>query len=82
MMGAGVWHGYTHSMHKLTSTDVVACARVVDMLVPNTRSFMSQCAQCRARIWVEYTSPIEPMRMCALCSLARAEQIKQSDVPH
>jgi len=52
------------------STDVLPCARVDDMPVPNTHSFMSQCVQCGARIWVACSSPIEPKRMCVLCSTA------------
>jgi hypothetical protein len=65
-------------MPKLQSTDVLSCARVDDMPVPNTHSFMSQCVQCDARIWVPCSSPIEPKRMCVLCCMAHIEQINKS----
>ena len=68
-------------MPKLKSTDVLPCARVDDMPVPTTRSFIVQCVQCGARIWVPYESPIEPMRMCVLCSMAHNVQIKKSGAP-
>ena len=53
---------------QLKATDVLPCARVDDFPVPNTHSFMSQCVQCGARIWVACSSPIELRRMCVLCS--------------
>ena len=56
-------------MPQLKAIDVLPCARVDEMPAPNVRSFMSQCAQCGARIWVPHNSPIEPTRMCVLCSM-------------
>src|ERR1044071_155313 len=56
--------GYTFHMLKLTSNDVLECVRVEDSPVPSTHSFMSDCAQCNAPIWVPCISPIEPKRMC------------------
>ena len=44
---------------QLKATDVLPCARVDDFPVPNSHSFMSQCVQCGARIWVACSSPIE-----------------------
>lgn len=73
--------GYTYYMRKLKLTDVLPCARVDDMPVPTARSFIVQCVQCGARIWVAYESPIEPMRMCVHCSMARTAQIKKSGEP-
>jgi len=70
--------GYTYQMPKLKSTDVLPCARVDDTPVPTTRSFIVQCVQCGARIWVAYESPIEPVRMCVLCSMAHTAQTKKS----
>jgi hypothetical protein len=68
-------------MPTLKSTEVLTCVRVDDMPVPNTHSFMSQCMQCDARIWVACSSPIEPKRMCLLCSGAHTEQIKKFGEP-
>jgi len=73
--------GYTYYMLKLKLTDVLPCARVDDMPEPTARSFIVQCVQCGARIWVAYESPIEPMRMCVHCSMARTAQIKKSGEP-
>ncbi len=53
---------------QLKAIDVLPCARVDEFPVPNTHSFMSQCVQCGARIWVACSSPIEPKRMCVFCS--------------
>jgi hypothetical protein len=64
-------------LSQLNSTDALPCPRVDDMPVPNTYSFMSQCVQCGARIWVACSSPIEPKRICVLCNVAHAEQIKK-----
>jgi hypothetical protein len=62
---------------QLEAIDVLACVRVDELPVPNTHSFMSQCFHCNARIWVACSSPIEPKRMCVLCSTAYTAQIQK-----
>ena len=52
------------------SNDVLPCAQSRRHAGADTHSFMSQCVQCGARIWVACSSPIEPKRMCVLCSPA------------
>ena len=57
------------SQPQLKAIDVLPCARVDELPVPNAPSFIVQCVQCGARIWVAQSSPIEPTRMCVLCSM-------------
>ena len=56
--------------------EVLACPRVDEMPIPPTPSFNCQCEQCGARIWVAYSSPIEPLRLCLSCSAAQADRVK------
>jgi formylmethanofuran dehydrogenase subunit E len=48
--------------------EVLSCPRVDEMPTPATRSFICQCVQCDARIWVAHSSPIEPIRLCRSCA--------------
>jgi hypothetical protein len=48
--------------------DVLVCPYVDEMPNPATRSFICQCVECDARIWVAYSSPIEPIRLCGSCA--------------
>ena len=50
---------------------VLSCPCVNEMPTPATRSFICQCAQCNARIWVAHSSPIEPIRLCRSCAKAK-----------
>jgi hypothetical protein len=50
--------------------EVLVCPYVNEMPAPATRSFICQCAQCDARIWVAHSSPIEPIRLCRSCAQA------------
>jgi formylmethanofuran dehydrogenase subunit E len=52
----------------LASREVFSCPCVDEMPTPATRSFICQCAQCDARIWVAHSSPIEPIRLCRSCA--------------
>jgi hypothetical protein len=58
--------------------EVLACPRVEEVLIPFTPSFNCECEQCGARIWVAYTSPIEPIRMCVACSAAHDDHTQHS----
>jgi hypothetical protein len=49
---------------------VLACPRIDEMPIPSTPSFNCECQQCGTRVWVAYTSPIDPIRMCLVCSNA------------
>lgn len=51
--------------------EVLSCPRVDEMPTPATRSFICQCVQCDARIWVAHSSPIEPIRLCRPCAKAK-----------
>lgn len=51
--------------------EVLSCPRVDEMPIPATRSFICQCFQCDARIWVAHSSPIEPIRLCGSCAKAK-----------
>jgi hypothetical protein len=62
------------SMPEPQTPRVLRCTRVVDMPVPAARSFMSQCAHCRTPVWVSYNSPIEPTRICLVCSEQSADK--------
>ncbi len=65
--------------------DVLSCPRVDEVPTPTTRSFICQCVQCAARIWVAHSSPIEPIRLCSSCAKAQEAEgassrlIKTSD---
>ena len=48
--------------------EVLSCPCVNEMPTPATRSFVCQCVQCHARIWVAHSSPIEPIRLCESCA--------------
>ena len=48
--------------------EVLTCPRVDELSTPATRSFICQCVQCDARIWVAHSSPIEPIRLCRSCA--------------
>jgi len=50
------------------SREVHVCLRVDEAVVPPTPSFNCQCELCGARIWVAHNSPIEPARVCVICS--------------
>jgi len=54
--------------------EVLACPRVDEVPIPPTPSFNCECEQCGARVWVAYSSPIEPIRMCVVCSAAHDDQ--------
>jgi hypothetical protein len=69
-------------MLKLASNDVLECARIDDLPVPSTYSFMSQCVQCDAPIWVPCSSPIEPKRVCSHCIVARTDELNAISVVH
>ena len=58
--------------------EVLACSRIDEMPIPSTPSFNCECEQCRARVWVAHTSPIEPIRMCVACSVAHDDKIQQA----
>jgi hypothetical protein len=51
--------------------EVLSCPRVNETPTPTKRSFICQCVQCDARIWVAYSSPIEPIRLCFSCAKAK-----------
>jgi hypothetical protein len=58
--------------------EVLTCPRVDEMPIPPTPSFNCECEQCGARVWVAYSSPIEPTRMCGACGAAHDHQIQQT----
>ena len=58
--------------------EVLACPRVDEVPIPSTPSFNCECEQCGARVWVAYSSAIEPIRMCVTCSAAHHDRIQQS----
>jgi hypothetical protein len=57
--------------------EVLTCPRVDQVPIPSTPSFNCECERCGARIWVPYSSPIEPIRMCVTCSAAHDDRIQQ-----
>jgi hypothetical protein len=57
-------------MNNSDTGGVLACPRVEELPIPPMPSFICQCAQCGARIWVAHSSLIEPMRLCVSCSVA------------
>ena len=56
--------------------EVLTCPRVDEVPIPSTQSFNCECEQCGARVRVAYSSPIEPIRMCALQRSARRRNPK------
>ena len=58
--------------------EVLACPQIDEVPIPSTPSFNCECQQCGARVWVAYTSPIEPMRMCVACSAAHDDKIQKA----
>src|SRR5262249_3533433 len=58
--------------------EVLACPRVDEVPIPPTPSFICQCVQCGARIWVAHSSPIEPVRACVACSAAHDDQVRRA----
>ena len=58
--------------------EVLTCPRVDQVPISSTQSFNCECEQCGARVWVAYSSPIEPIRMCAACSAAHDDEIQKS----
>jgi hypothetical protein len=57
--------------------EVLICPRVDEVPIPSTQSFNCECEQCGARVWVAYSSPIEPIRMCAACSATHDDEIQK-----
>ena len=57
---------------------VLACPRIDEVPISSMLSFNCECQQCGARVWVAYTSPIEPMRMCVACSAAHDDKIQKA----
>ena len=58
--------------------EVLTCPRVDQVPIPSTPSFNCECERCGARVWVAYSSPIEPIRMCVTCSAAHDDRIQQA----
>ena len=48
-------------MSNVDLREVLACPRIDEVPISSTPSFNCECQQCGARVWVAYTSPIEPM---------------------
>lgn len=48
--------------------EVLSCPSVNELPTPTTRSFICQCHQCGACIWVAHSSPIAPIRLCRSCA--------------
>ena len=65
-------------MSNVDLREVLACPRIDEVPIPSTPSFNCECQQCGARVWVAYTSPIEPMRMCVACSAAHDDKIQKA----
>ena len=65
-------------MSNVELREVLACPRIDEVPEPSTPSFNCECQQCGARVWVAYTSPIEPTRMCVACSAAHDDKIQQA----
>ncbi len=65
-------------MSNVELREVLACQRIDEVPIPSTPSFNCECQQCGARVWVAYTSPIEPIRMCVACSAAHDDKIQQA----
>ena len=65
-------------MTNVNLREVLACPRIDEVPIPSTPSFNCECQQCGARVWVAYTSPIEPMRMCVACSAAHDDKIQKA----
>jgi hypothetical protein len=65
-------------MSNVDLREVLACPRIDEVPIPSTPSFNCECQQCGARVWVAYTSPIEPMRMCVACSAAHDDNFQQA----
>ena len=61
--------------------EVLSCPCVDEMPISATRSFICQCVQCNARIWVAHSSPIEPIRLCRSCVKAN-ETENEGRQPH
>jgi hypothetical protein len=68
---------YLSRMPDFELREVLACPRVDEVPIPSTPSFNCECEQCGARVWVAYSSPIEPIRMCVACSAAHDDRIQQ-----
>lgn len=60
--------------------EVLTCPRVDEVPFPSTPSFNCQCEGCGARIWVAYSSPIEPVRLCKDCSAVHDDQIRKAEL--
>jgi hypothetical protein len=58
--------------------EALSCPSVNEMPTPATRSFICQCFQCDARIWVAHSSPIEPIRLCTSCAKAKETERESS----
>src|SRR5262249_25587812 len=58
--------------------EVLACPRVDEVPIPPTPSFICQCVQCAARIWVAPRSPIEAVRACVAGSEEHDDQVRQT----
>ena len=65
-------------MSNVDFREALACPRIDEVPIPPTPSFNCGCQQCGARVWVAYTSPIEPMRMCVACSAAHGDKLQQA----
>jgi hypothetical protein len=67
---------YLSYMPDFELREVLACPRVDEVPFPPTPSFNCECEQCGTRVWVAYSSRIEPIRLCVACSAAHGDQAK------
>ena len=78
MQGQNRFRVYLLCMPDFELREVLTCPRVDQVPIPSTPSFNCECERCGARVWVAYSSPIEPIRMCVTCSAAHDDRIQQS----
>lgn len=51
--------------------DAVVCMRVIDLPIPPVPSEIVKCSGCGERVWVAFSSPRKPPRLCAPCAMSR-----------
>lgn len=55
---------------QLGEADALVCMRVSDLPIPPVPSELGSCGACAERIWVSFTSPKKPRRLCIPCVVA------------
>lgn len=59
------------------NVEAVICVTVESMPIPYTPAEIENCSKCTARIWVSFTSPKSPPRICYHCYVIMTKSLDE-----